>query len=245
MRNGENQRKRERVREIEAEADAWGSKVKTLEADMERLAERLSEAQERMDAALADLATAQKDASQLEDESTAEIEAALSEVEEANARVRDNAARMALVAEADELEGAYADMGDQIETARSERRRLLEGAELPLDGLSVEDGRLVYMNQPWDCMSASEQMRAATAIVRATKPECGFVLVDKLEQMDPQTMREFGEWAAGEGLQLIATRVGDGSDCTIVIEDGRAVAAEGAGAAPMKAGEFNFPGKER
>jgi hypothetical protein len=47
------------------------------------------------------------------------------------------------------------------------------------------------------------------------------VLVDKLEQMDPQTMREFGEWLEAEGLQVIATRVtGSGEDCTILIEDG-------------------------
>jgi hypothetical protein len=61
----------------------------------------------------------------------------------------------------------------------------------------------------------------ATAIVRKLNPECGFVLVDKLEQMDPQTMREFGEWLEAEGLQVIATRVtGSGEDCTILIEDG-------------------------
>lgn len=69
-------------------------------------------------------------------------------------------------------------------------------------------------------MSGSEQLRVATAIVRKLKPECGFVLVDKLEQMDADTMREFGEWAEGEGLQVIATRVSTGGECSIVIEDG-------------------------
>ena len=69
-------------------------------------------------------------------------------------------------------------------------------------------------------MSSSEQLRVATAIVRATKPDCGFVLLDKLEQMDTQTLSEFGEWAQGEGLQVIGTRVGTGDECTIVIEDG-------------------------
>lgn len=70
-------------------------------------------------------------------------------------------------------------------------------------------------------MSGSEQLKVATAIVRRLKPECGFVLVDKLEQMDLQTLAEFGAWAESEGLQVIGTRVSTGGECSLVIEDGR------------------------
>jgi hypothetical protein len=69
-------------------------------------------------------------------------------------------------------------------------------------------------------MSGSDQLRVATAIVRRLKPSCGFVLVDKLEQMDTATMAAFSEWATGEGLQVIATRVSTGDECSVVIEDG-------------------------
>ena len=60
----------------------------------------------------------------------------------------------------------------------------------------------------------------ATAIVRKLNPNCGFVLLDKLEQMDTDTMREFGTWLESVGLQAIATRVSTGEECSIVIEDG-------------------------
>ena len=70
-------------------------------------------------------------------------------------------------------------------------------------------------------MSGSEQLKVATAIIRCLKPECGFVLVDKLEQMDTVTLSEFGAWAESEGLQVIGTRVGTGDECSIVIEDGQ------------------------
>ncbi|MEG2533488.1 MAG: hypothetical protein RSB04_10810, partial [Gordonibacter sp.] len=82
------------------------------------------------------------------------------------------------------------------------------------------DGVLVYNGREWDCMSSAEQLRVATAIVRKLNPECGFVLVDRLEQMDVQTMAEFGAWAETEGLQVIATRVSTGDECSILIEDG-------------------------
>ena len=71
-------------------------------------------------------------------------------------------------------------------------------------------------------MSASEQLMVATAIVRRLKPQCGFVLLDKLEQLDKDTLARFGNWLTEEGLQVIATRVTtDINDCTILIEDGR------------------------
>ena len=70
-------------------------------------------------------------------------------------------------------------------------------------------------------MSGSDQLRVATAIVRKLKPNCGFVLLDKLEQMDLRTLQEFGAWLEGEGLQAIATRVSTGGECQIIIEDGR------------------------
>ena len=56
-------------------------------------------------------------------------------------------------------------------------------------------------------MSGAEQLMVATAIVRKLNPNCGFVLLDKLEQMDTDTMREFGDWLSSVGLQAIATRV--------------------------------------
>ena len=68
--------------------------------------------------------------------------------------------------------------------------------------------------------AGSEQLRVATAIVRCLKPQCGFVLLDKLEQMDLGTLREFGAWLESEGLQAIATRVSTGDECSIIIEDG-------------------------
>ena len=64
------------------------------------------------------------------------------------------------------------------------------------------------------------------AIVRKLNPECGFVLLDKLEQMDLRTLTDFGSWLASEGLQAIATRVSTGGECQIIIEDGRVQGAD-------------------
>ena len=69
-------------------------------------------------------------------------------------------------------------------------------------------------------MSGSDQLKVSVAIVRRLNPKCGFVLLDKLEQMDLDTLKEFGQWLEQEGLQAIATRVSTGPECEIIIEDG-------------------------
>ncbi|MCY9764213.1 chromosome segregation protein SMC, partial [Paenibacillus alvei] len=102
----------------------------------------------------------------------------------------------------------------------------LTNANLPLPGLSVEDGELIYNGQKWDNMSGADQLQVSTAIVRKLKPDCGFILLDKLEQMDLDTLQEFGQWLEQEGLQAIATRVSTGNECSIIIEDGYVVGQE-------------------
>jgi hypothetical protein len=108
----------------------------------------------------------------------------------------------------------------QLDESRDAKNDLLKTAELPLPELSIKDGELIYKGQQWDNMSGSDRLKVATAIVRKLNPECGFVLLDKLEQMDLEVLKEFGEWLEAEGLQAIATRVSTGEECSIVIEDG-------------------------
>ena len=97
---------------------------------------------------------------------------------------------------------------------------MLHSANMPLPNLSVEDGELTYNGFKWDNISGSDQLKVAAAVVRKLNPQCGFVLLDKLEQMDLNTLQEFGRWLEGEGLQAIATRVSTGDECSIIIEDG-------------------------
>lgn len=211
--NGENQRKRERLEHIKFRKNSCVQVVQSLE-------ERLENARASLKQAEADLEIAQKDAMDLHDESTAQIEADLRNIEAINIKVRSNCDREKAEQEAEEYSGQYEALTTELEGIRKQKYDLLNGAKLPLEGLSVEDRELTYHGKKWDAMSGSDQLRVSTAIVRALNPRCGFVLLDKLEQMDLQTLREFGAWLQEQGLQAIATRVSTGGECSIIIEDG-------------------------
>lgn len=206
LQNAENQRKRQQLAHLLQEQSALQEQIELLKEQLARVTE--------------DVALAQLAAADLQDQSTAELEADLANIERINQNVRLNQYRKNAQAEAEALSLNYGRLTEQIEAVRRERRHLLDSADLPLPGLSVQDGALLYNGQRWDCMSGSDQLRVAVAIVRKLNPECGFVLLDKLEQMDLDTLRDFGQWLEEQGLQAIATRVSTGDECSIIIEDG-------------------------
>lgn len=232
-RNGENQRKRMRANQIEHEYGKAAAHVSLLKS-------QLAAAQKQLTQLEADLAIAQKDALDLQDESTDKIERSLQEIEQINIQVRANCDREKAEQDAAHYAQQYQDLTKELEEIRHDKYALLDSAKLPLPGLSVEDGELTYNGKKWDCMSGADQLIAATAVVRAVNPKCGFVLLDKLEQLDADTLLNFGSWLEEQGLQAIATRVSTGPECSIIIEDGFAAPEQPAAAttAGWKKGVF-------
>ena len=225
-RNGENQRKRYRVTQLTEQAERLRSQIEALNAQYTQI--------------LNDLETAQKSAEDLHDESTAELEESIRNIDEINRKVRANLDKEKAEDDAKQYAEQYDNLTNKVDEIRKARKNLLDNADLPLPGLSVEDGELLYNGHKWDCMSGAEQLKVSTAIIRKLNPNCGFVLLDKLEQMDTDTLNEFGEWLESEGLQAIATRVSVGEECSVIIEDGYSnnIEAPEPQKKTWKAGEF-------
>lgn len=208
-RNGENQRKREQLHQLEQKYQRINEQISALLAEQNQVEE--------------DLNIARKSTLELRDESTVELQENIANIEEINRKVRANLDKDKAEDDAKVYREQYDVLTDKIEKVRDAKNSLLESAELPLPELSVREGELIYKGQKWDNMSGSDRLKVATAIVRKLNPECGFVLLDKLEQMDMQVLKEFGGWLEAEGLQAIATRVSTGDECSIIIEDGYSI----------------------
>lgn len=204
--NGENERKRFNLRNLEALASQLQAKIDELLAKQKTVLE--------------DLEIGRKSALDLHDESTIELEENINNIETINRKVRANLDKEKAEEDALGYSNQYDALTAELNNVRQQKIDLLNNAALPLPGLSVADGELTYQGRKWDGMSSSDQLKVSVAIVRQLNPKCGFVLMDKLEQMDLDTLREFGAWLEAEGLQAIATRVSTGDECSIIIEDG-------------------------
>lgn len=217
--NGENQRKRQNIHHLEIQAAEVQKQIDDLKAKLFDLGKKQQDIE-------ADLEVAQKSALDLHDESTTELETNIANIEAINIKVRANLDKDKAEEDAQAYTNQYNTLTTQLDAVRQDKIDLLKGADLPLPELSVEDGELTYQGKKWDCMSGSDQLKVSVSIVRKLKPQCGFVLLDKLEQMDLDTLNEFGQWLEQEGLQAIATRVSTGPECEIIIEDGYVAGAE-------------------
>lgn len=237
LRNAKNQEMRSKVHDIENNLLNKQERIKMLQGQLEKLKNEIQETQQSAEDMAEKLEVAKKTASELKDESTEAIEENLRNIEDINKKVAFNKAKRAADEAAEQMAKEYADLDLQVNQVRADKLQLLQGADLPLPGLSVENNALTYNGHPWKDMSGAEQLKVAVAIVKKLKPECGFVLMDKLEQFDLETLEEFGAWLEGEGLQVIATRVSTGEECQIIIEDGY-IKQEETTAKEWKAGAF-------
>jgi len=212
-RNGQRQQWRrehdsiiEKILKTNEEIKAHEASIRTLKAQLEEL-----DLQRR---------ASEKTPAELKMESTEELERSIESIDTINRKVRANLDKAKAEEDAKEYRDQYTQLTQALDDVRKQKAGLLDSADLPLPGLSVKDGELIYNGQQWDNMSSAEQMIVSTSIVRKLNPKCGFVLLDKLEAMDLDTLKEFGAWLEQEGLQAIATRVSTGDECSIVITDG-------------------------
>ena len=212
-RNGQRQQWKREYDDILRQLDLVEGKIEDLEGQLRRWKESKKELEERARAA-------EKTPAELKMESTEELERSIDNIDAINRKVRANLDKAKAEEDAKQYRDQYTELSQAIEDVRKQKAGLLDSADLPLPGLSVKDGELIYNGQLWDNMSSAEQMIVSTSIVRKLNPKCGFVLLDKLEAMDLDTLKEFGVWLEQEGLQAIATRVSTGDECSIVITDG-------------------------
>lgn len=219
-RNSERDRLRNNLSSLKQKQGALGEKVASLRAALaEAEAEALKVSEEVVKAMSNPIP---------ENESTAELEGKIVSIDETNAKIRANQDKQKALLDAENCDQKLNELSDALEKVRAERRKLLDGANLPLPELTIDKndkGRpiLLYKGMKWDCMSTMEKYRVAVAIVQKLKPECGFVLLDGMEAFDMEQLKEFDTWLESVNLQAIATRVSKGEECSIIIEDGVAV----------------------
>lgn len=229
-RNGKNQEIRNDLQDLLKgkenklkEYDLISSRIEDLEEQLIKLKNDKGMAGSMLKEYDVQIENCKKTVEQLQDESTEEIVNSINNIETINKKIDENLNKYRAQKEANDFKLQYDELSEKLTSIRDKKMSLLKNANLPLNGLSIEDGELTFNGQKWDGMSGSEQLVVATSIVKALNPECGFVLMDKLEQLDLDTLKEFGNWLEKQELQVIATRVSKGEECSVIIEDGKVI----------------------
>ncbi len=85
---------------------------------------------------------------------------------------------------------------------------------------------VVYKNLPFAQASKSEKLRISASICCAMNPALGVMLVHDGSLLDDDGLKFLADMAEENGMQVWVERVGEGEECSVIIEDGHVKGVE-------------------
>lgn len=95
------------------------------------------------------------------------------------------------------------------ELAGPVKARVMERAEMPVDGLEYRDGTFVVGGVPVDNLSSSAAIRLAVGVARKLARKTKLICIDGAEALDDSTYADFRQAVEGDGYTYFITRVGE------------------------------------
>lgn len=219
---------------IRGKVDTVKQKVKSSEKQIADCEEQLRQLQDTLQALQNDRAAALKKldrvscvADELEDQDVKEVRDQISQADEVNRHVRAKKERDELDASVIVLREHSKVLTSQLKSLETEKAKRQSEAKWPVEGLGFSDAGVTYNDLPLEQVSASEQRRVAIGISCAMSPRLKCALIRDGSLLDDRAMADMAEHAARAGVQLFIERVGEGSECHVLLKDGVAEVVDG------------------
>jgi len=196
------------------------NKINAVEEEIDRLEVKRKDAHEQLKDLRATVEKQQAVVDELKDQDENEVRQQIDASEEVNRRVRENNTRAALATELEEAEDQSSALTDEIESCDDERKKRIEAAKLPVEGMGFDDDCVTFNGLPLDQASQAEQIRVVVAIAFALSGELRIALVRGGSLLDDDSLALLRQAVDEDGGQLWIEHARAGSDATVVFEDG-------------------------
>lgn len=148
-------------------------------------------------------------------------EAELSEIRQHNSQVDMAVKEQRFHAQYLSAKELLATIESQLDSLAELRLQTIAEAKFPVDGIGLsEDGFPTFNGIPLDQCSSAENIRIGVAMAIAASPGMPVMLIRDGSLLDYGSLNLITEMADAAGAQVWIERVGSGSECTVVIEDG-------------------------
>ena len=126
--------------------------------------------------------------------------------------------------ELNEIRDFWASEDDKITDLRDKKKKLLEESNMPIDGLGLGDGEVLFNDIPFSNLSTAEQIRISMSISIAMNPRLKVAMIYNGSLLDSESMKEIEKMAQEKDFQIWIEKVADTPDGnSIYIEDGEVV----------------------
>jgi len=180
-----------------------------LQKELDGLAVRVAELDTKKISLTADYKTRTAHHAELEIEDTTELSAKLATATEVNEKAGAHKQWEARKKQHNDLLNQRACADEAVKELRDHKEELLEGAVWPLEGLSIDDGEVMYNDSLFENLGESEQILvcAALSIKDILAHELHVVRLDGVESMSKVDFDKLQELFGDVGIQVISTRV--------------------------------------
>lgn len=134
---------------------------------------------------------------------------------------RQEARKAELLKQAREAEETSKALTESIDMREIEKRKAIEAAALPIDGISFGDGEVLLRGVPWSQASDAERLVASMQMAMSMNPKLRVVRVRDGSLLDGDSMKIVADLAAKHDYQVWIERVDGSGRVGVVIEDGR------------------------
>lgn len=113
----------------------------------------------------------------------------------------------------------------RIEDAREAKRKRIAEAQYPIDGLGFDElGNVTLNGLPFESASDAERVRTSIAIGMALNPTLRCIVIRRgANDLDKHAIESLRELAKDREFLVLAERVGDGEEVSVVIEAGEVI----------------------
>ena len=194
--------------------------IKTLQDRIKELQAYVKSAEARK-AALAKTWTDQTKLVQaLQDIDTGAIKQGIRDAEGVNQQVRENALRKRLYDDFKSKEKQAAELTRKIDKIDGDKAKALREAKLPIKGLGLSTAGVTFGGLPFEQCSSAEQLRISVAMGMAMNPDLRILMIRDGSLLDEDGLAQVAEMAKAGDYQIWLERVGEGQECSIILEDG-------------------------
>ena len=129
-----------------------------------------------------------------------------------------------LRAELDTKQREAQNLTRQMEAREEKKRNALAAAKLPVDGLVLEERKVLYRGMPLEALGTGERIRLSAQIGMAANPGLRLMCIDNGEALDDDGLKLMHELAEEYDFDVLITKVDSSGKLGIVLEDGMVVA---------------------
>ncbi len=149
------------------------------------------------------------------------IKAEIAAANDRNAKVVANREYDAQRARRESLIRKSEELTRKIEEIDAAKAKTLGEAKFPIQGLAFDENAVTFRGLPFDQASSAEQLAVSVAMGLALNPKLKVLLIRDGSLLDEESLALVARMADEAKAQVWIERVGDGAECSVVIEDGQ------------------------